>query len=88
MKMHHLISPVEFVTLTNAGHLSQSYQIVIGAIVFISTNSAQHMYFNNIYIIITNIYIYIALLVELKTIYKMHNTYIKKKIIGAFQHVH
>jgi len=49
----------ELVTATNAGLLSQSYQIIIGAIVFISTNNAQYMYFNNIYIIITKIYIYI-----------------------------
>ena len=59
MKMHHLISSVELVTATNAEHLSQSYQIIIGATVFISTNNAQYMYVNNIYIIITNIYIYI-----------------------------
>jgi hypothetical protein len=57
MKMHHLISSKESVTATNAGHLSQSYQIITGAIVFISTNNAQYMYFNNIYTIITNIYI-------------------------------
>ena len=51
MKMHHLISSVELVTATNAGHLSQTYQIIIGAIVFISTNNAQYMYFNNIYVV-------------------------------------
>jgi len=55
--MHHLLSSVELVTTTNAGHLSQSYQIIIGAIVFISTNNVQYTYFNNIYIVITNIYI-------------------------------